>query len=248
MGVAALLSLAFFLVVRGVAERAAEGTQDDILLASATAIADSLRSEDGQVTLDLPYSALSMLGTISDDRVFYRVVSAGDTLTGYADLPLADPAPTLGNPAFSTLVYRGDEVRAAAVVRAVGPATDSQAVIVSVAQTRLGLAAISRRITTTATGVGIGFFLLATLLSLWASHLALRPIVRMTNSVARRGPQDPARCAIRPAPEELAPAGRGSEFVHGAAQRLAQPDRGFYCRGPRTGSALRWRQCARRPN
>jgi len=237
VGVAALLSLAFFLVVRGVAERAAEGTQDDILLASATAIADSLRSEDGQVTLDLPYSALSMLGTISDDRVFYRVVSAGDTLTGYADLPLADPAPTLGNPAFSTLVYRGDEVRAAAVVRAVGPATDSQAVIVSVAQTRLGLAAISRRITTTATGVGIGFFLLATLLSLWASHLALRPIVRMTNSVARRGPQD-LRAVPSDPPEELAPLvealnsfmarlsaslSRTEDFIAEAAHRVRTP-------------------------
>jgi len=68
-GVAALLSLAFFLVVQSVAERAAEGTQDDILGASATAIADSLRSEEGGITLDLPYSALSMLGTVSEDRV-----------------------------------------------------------------------------------------------------------------------------------------------------------------------------------
>ena len=72
-GVAALLSLAFFLVVRGVAENAAETTQDNILSASATAIADSLRAEEGGVTLDLPYSALSMLGTVSEDRVFYRI-------------------------------------------------------------------------------------------------------------------------------------------------------------------------------
>lgn len=60
-GVAALLSLAFFLVLRSVAERAAEGTQDGILSASATAMADSLRSVADGVTLDLPYSALSML-------------------------------------------------------------------------------------------------------------------------------------------------------------------------------------------
>jgi two-component system, OmpR family, sensor histidine kinase TctE len=237
VGVAAVLSLAFFLVVRGVAERAAEGTQDDILLASATAIADSLRSEDGQITLDLPYSALSMLGTISDDRVFYRIVSAGQTLTGYPDLPLSDPIPVLGQPEFVTLTYRGDTVRSASVVRAVGPATDSQALIVTVAQTRLGLAAISQRITTTATGVGIGFFLLATLLSLWASHLALRPIVRMANAVARRGPKDLSAVPTDP-PEELVPLvealnsfmgrlstslSRTEDFIVEAAHRVRTP-------------------------
>ena len=99
-GVAAVLSLTFFIVVRSVAERAAEGTQDEILAASATAIADSLRSENGGVTLDLPYSALSMLGSVSEDRVFYRVTADGKTLTGYDDLPL----PTGGRQTGQTIV------------------------------------------------------------------------------------------------------------------------------------------------
>ena len=151
--VAAVLSLAFFLVVRGVAERAAEGTQDDILSASATAIADSLRSEGGHVTLDLPYSALSMLGSINEDRVFYRVVSEGKTLTGYGDLPQPEVPPRLSAPSFETLDYRGDEIRAASVIRPVGTGANAAQVVVTVAQTRQGLAAISRQITATATSV-----------------------------------------------------------------------------------------------
>lgn len=203
-GVAALLSLAFFLVVRGVAEQAAEGTQDDILAASATAIADSLRNESGGVTLELPYSALSMLGTINEDRVFYRVDALGQTLTGYEDLPPPQIQPRIGKPTFSTYEFREDEVRAVSVLRAVGNSPGSTDVIVTVAQTRLGLEAISRRITATATGVALGFFLLATALSLWAANSALAPILRITESVKRRGPKD-LRPVTADTPSEVVP-------------------------------------------
>ena len=141
-GIAALLSIAFFLIVREVAERAAEGTQDDILAASATAIADSLRSAEDGVTLDLPYSALSMLDTIKEDRVFYRINVSGQTLTGYDDLPIPDVTSRIRAPVFATVAYRGEDVRTVSVVRSVGPATRSEDVTVTVAQTRLGLAAI----------------------------------------------------------------------------------------------------------
>ncbi|MEP2782884.1 MAG: sensor histidine kinase [Pseudoruegeria sp.] len=203
-GVAALLSLAFFLVVRGVAERAAEGTQDDILAASATAIAESLGEENGEIILELPYSAMSMLGTVGEDRVFYHVATSDHTLTGYTDLPPSRVAPQPGEPVFATHDYRGDEVRAVYVKRPVGVASASTDVIVTVAQTRDGLAAISRRITTTATGIGVGFFLLATALSLWAANSALAPIQRMTDSVTRRGPKD-LRPVTAETPTELVP-------------------------------------------
>lgn len=215
-GVAALLSLAFFLVVQSVAERAAEGTQDDILGASATAIADSLRSEEGGITLDLPYSALSMLGTVSEDRVFYRVDVAGETLTGYGDLPLSARRAQFGEPDFATLAYRGEDVRVATVARQVASPTGQTRALVAVAQTRQGLAVISQRITATATAVGVGFFLLATALSLWAAGSALAPIDRVTGSVTRRGPKDlrPVKTDI---PAELAPL---VEAVNGLMGRL----------------------------
>ena len=203
-GVAAVLSLTFFLVLRGVAERAAEGTQDDILAASATAIADSLRSENGSVTLELPYSALSMLGSVGQDRVFYHIVAGEAHLTGYEDLPAPATTPRPGAPVFGTHSYRGDQIRAVSVMRPVGSAKQATDVIVTVAQTRQGLEATSRRITTTATGVGVGFFLLATALSIWAAGTALAPIDRMTASVTRRGPKD-LRPVTAKTPAELAP-------------------------------------------
>lgn len=202
--IAALLSVVLFLVMRALAASAVEATQDGILAASATSIADALRSEDGAITLDMPYSALSMLGTINEDRVFYRVVVDGETLTGYEDLPPPREEPTIARNTFSTFDYRGDEVRMVTVARVVSAGGSPSTVRISVAQTRLGLAAISRRISGIATAAGLGFFTVATALSLWAASTALRPLERLTASVTRRGPGD-----LRPleteAPAELAP-------------------------------------------
>ncbi len=222
-GVAAILSVALFLVVRAVAQRAAEGTQDDILAASATAIADSLRTEGGRVTLELPYSALSMLGSLHEDRVFYRVETAGRTLTGYDDLPPPSDPLEPDRPAFDTYTYRGDEVRAVTVLRNLGTSREFS-VAVTVAQTRLGLAAISRRITATATAVGVGFFLLASALSLLTANQALAPIGRLTRAVTRRGPAD-----LRPlnevTPVELQPLARAlNGFIARLRSALAQTE------------------------
>jgi len=202
--ISALLSVALFLVVRGLAETAAEATQDGILAASATSIADALRSEDGEITLDLPYSALSMLGTTNDDRVFYKVEVNDETLTGYDDLPPPSQSPTISENTFATFYYRGDEVRMVSASRTVSAGGVPSNVLISVAQTRLGLAAISQRISAIATGIGLVFFLVASALSLLAARSALRPLKEMTAAITRRGPADLRPLAIDP-PTELEP-------------------------------------------
>jgi two-component system sensor histidine kinase TctE len=231
--IAAILSLAFFLIVRAVAERAAADTQDNILLASATSIADALYSERGVVTVELPYSALSMLGAISQDRVFYRVLVGADTLTGYEDLQ----PPSAATGEFATFQYRGEEVRSASVARAVTVAGSKQNATVIVAQTRLGLAAISSQISVVAALVGVGFFLLSALLSLFSAQSALAPLDRMRLSVTRRGPSD-LRPVEVPTPLELVPLvdalnglmarlqtslTQSEEFIAEAAHRVRTP-------------------------
>lgn len=236
VAVAAILSMALFLLIQTVARQAAEGTQDDILAASAIAIADSLRAEGGAVTLELPYSALSMLGTLNQDRVFYRISAGGKTLTGYEDLPPPSESLVPAQPAFSTYRYRGEEVRSVSVLRTVG-VSDTIPTVVTVAQTRLGLKAISRRITATATGIGVGFFLLATALSLFAANSALAPVRRLTGAVTRRGPSDLRPVSVE-TPAELVPLvqalnsfmarlraslSRTEDFIAEAAHRVRTP-------------------------
>ena len=237
LAVAALLSFLLYLAARTFAGQAAEDMQDRILAASATSIADELRSERGELALDIPYSALSMLGAISDDRVFYKVLVDGSTLTGYNDLPSPEIQPRPGQPSFSTAAYRGDDVRLSAVSRVISVGRQSVDVVVVVAQTRLGLQAISARVSTTAAAVGLGFFVIAVALSLFAAASALRPINRFTQAVGRRGPHD-LRTIDADAPSELTPLlsalnsfmdrlrasrDRSEEFIAEAAHRIRTP-------------------------
>jgi len=202
--VAAILSLVLYLVVRVVAYRAAETSQDNILGASVTAIADELRPEHGGIAIDIPYSSLSMLGALSDDSVFYRVATNGQTITGYDDLPASNDALTNDTPVFYRTNYRGNSVRVAALSRTITVDSKPLEVLVLVAQTQRGQEAIIARISITAAAVGIGFFILAGLLSWLAAHAALRPIERVTLALTRRGPHDLSPLKTPP-PSELAP-------------------------------------------
>ena len=204
-GVAALLSVLSWWMVTGLARQAAERTQDNVLAASVTTIAETLRSEQGEVRLELPYSAFSMLGAISEDRVFYRVAKSDTILTGYDDLPVpSDLTLSAGRVVFDTGEYSGEEIRMATVSRLVLAGSQLVPVSVTVAQTRSGVASISAELSKLAALLSVVFFLVAVSLSAFAARASLRPLNEIAAAVSRRGPSD-LRPLRRPAPAELAP-------------------------------------------
>ncbi|WP_347311719.1 sensor histidine kinase N-terminal domain-containing protein [Defluviimonas sp. SAOS-178_SWC] len=204
LGIAAVLAIVLYFTVRTVADQAAEATQDGVLGAATLAIAERLQGGDDDVDVDLPYEAFSILGSISADRVFYRIDAAGQTLTGYDDLPLPDAAGAAVAPVFYTRAYRDTEVRIAAVSRMVLVARKPVPVLVLVAQTRQGQEAIAQRVAQRAAALGLGSFALAAALSLLTAGSVLRPINRLADSVGRRGPRD-LRAVDHPTPAELRP-------------------------------------------
>ncbi len=235
--IAALLALLSWWMVTSFAREAAERTQDNVLIASATTIAEALWSEQDAIRLELPYSAFAMLDAIGEDRVFYRVATADETLTGYADLlpPSLPAAP--GDVAVATLTYRGDAVRLVTVQRTVLAGQRPVTVMVSVAQTRSGVGAISAGLSRTAALLSFGFFLLAVGLGAVATRSSLRPLNSFAGAVARRGPSD-LRPLRREVPDELSPLlaalnrlmdrlgqsiRRSEEFIAEAAHRIRTP-------------------------
>lgn len=236
--VAALLSLLSWGVVTTLARQAAERAQDNVLAASATTIAETLRSDQGEVLLELPYSAFSMLGAISEDRVFYRVSAGSDHLTGYADLPAPSLiAPAAGEVIFATGEYLGAPIRLASLTRLVFAGAEPQPVTVTVAQTRDGVGAIARDVSQMAAGVSLLFFVFAVGLSAVAARTSLKPLNEIAAAVARRGPSD-LRPLNRDAPSELAPLmhslnrlmdrlgqslRRSEDFIAEAAHRVRTP-------------------------
>ena len=236
-GVAALLSLLSWGMVTGLARQAAERTQDNVLAASAITIAETLRSEQGEVRLELPYSAFSMLDAIGEDRVFYRVTAAGALLTGYADLPPPDQGLAPGQVDFATGLYSDEVIRIASVLRVVLAGAQPVPVIVTVAQTRQGVDQIAAELSRLAAALSVAFFVVAVALSAIAARTSLRPLNEIAAAVSRRGPSD-LRPLRRAAPAELAPLmtalnrlmdrlgqsiRRSEDFIAEAAHRVRTP-------------------------
>ena len=71
--VAGIIAIFLFFLIQSVARQIAQSSQDNILLASAISIVDSSRFNKGEFSIDLPYSSLSMLDTVTDERVFYSI-------------------------------------------------------------------------------------------------------------------------------------------------------------------------------
>lgn len=234
--VAALLSVLSWAMVTALAREAAQRTQDNVLAASSTTIAETLRSEQDEIRLELPYAAFAMLGAISEDRVFYHVTANHETLTGYTDLPPTE-AGRQGQVMFDTSTYRGAAIRMASTSRVISAGDGPKLVVVTVAQTRDGVAAIAADLSRLAAILSVAFFAVAVALSAVVAATSLRPLNEFAAAVSRRGPSD-LRPLQRPAPAELAPLllalnrlmdrlrnsiRRSEDFIAEAAHRIRTP-------------------------
>jgi len=233
---AVVLAVVVYFVVLSVARQVAQESQDNVLAASALSILDSARFTTGTLNVDFPYSALSMLDSVSDERVFYAIRLEHEFLSGYADLPEAVGA-LAGNPAFRSDEFLGEEVRIASVRRSVSTDIGPRFLQVSVAQTLSGQKQTLARISRTSMGIGAGFFLLSVLMATVIARSTIRPLDRLTASVSRRGPKD-LRPVAAPVPSEMVPLvaslnnlmrrlqkslSRSEEFIAEAAHRVRTP-------------------------
>lgn len=234
-GIVALLALISWGMVTSFAREAAGRTQDNVLAASATSIAETLRSEGGEVRLELPYAAFSMLGAISEDRVFYRVAAGDEVLTGYPDLEGPDVTP--GEVRFATLSYRDAPVRVVSVMRVILSDGEAVPITVTLAQTRDGVQGIATGLSRQAAVLSVVIFLLAVGLSAYAVRRSLQPLNTMAQNVATRGPSDLRPLRRRGPPELLPLVGalnrlmerlggsikRSEDFIAEAAHRVRTP-------------------------
>ena len=233
---AAAMAVALYFVVQSVARQLAQESQDNILAASVSAILDSARTSAGEITIDLPYAAFSMLGGVTDERAFYAIRLEEEFLSGYQDLPRpAGPIP--GQTAFMSGTYLGVDVRIASGRRAMSLGTGASVLEVAVAQSLTGQTRALARTSRIALAVGAGFFVLAALLAMAVASSTIRPLHRLTGSLSRRGPQD-LRPVTAPVPSEMAPLvaslnsfmqrlrvslTRSEDFIAEAAHRVRTP-------------------------
>lgn len=203
IGGAAILALLLFLAVRNYAMQVAQQGQDNILDASVTSMLDTAVVRNGALELDLPYSALSMLSTPADDRVFYAISQDGEFLSGYKDLSAVHPF-SESMRSFHNAQMRGVPVRIIRASRTLIGSSETTEIQIILAQTQDALSERLNQISRNAALLGIGFFALTAALSYWATSTTIGQLGKLTTSVTRRGPQDlsPFMSAV---PREMGP-------------------------------------------
>ena len=234
--VAGIIAIFLFFLIQSVARQIAQSSQDNILLASAISIVDSSRFNKGEFSIDLPYSSLSMLDTVTDERVFYSIKLDDQFLSGYKLLPQADVFKS-NHIAYLSSHFLDQDIRIVTVKRLFSINNQPVTLEVSVAQTLNGLTktlASTRRVSLI---VGVTFFLIAAILSFMLARSAVNPLARLTKSISKRGPKD-LRPVAAPVPAEMVPLvsslntlmhrlekslTRSEDFITEAAHRVRTP-------------------------
>ncbi|MEC8295035.1 MAG: sensor histidine kinase [Pseudomonadota bacterium] len=204
LALGALASLCLFLAIRFVAFQTAEATQDNLLRAAANAIGEQISSSGEEVIVKLPHSAFAILETPSQDRIFYNVRLNGVSITGYEDFLPPEETSRLREPFAFAASYRGFDLRAVVLNTSAPVGSEQQAVSILVAQTQYAQGEVADRFAAWAILISAGIFLGFAVLGVLATSSALRPLHRVTEAVARRGPND-LRPLKHPTPVELTP-------------------------------------------
>ncbi len=186
------------------AVRTAQGVSDRVLAGSALAIAERVTvDEAGGLEVDIPYSALEMLASTAEDKVFYRVDGpVGHFLTGYDTLiPVPHGDDGLG---FADATFGAVAIRSATLLRQVSTGAESIPFTVTVAESTLARDALARAILLRS-ALRLLALIAATAGVVWlAVTLALRPLDRLGQAIAQRTPED-LRTLTAPVPAEAAP-------------------------------------------
>jgi two-component system sensor histidine kinase TctE len=185
-----VLAVNAFLSYRAALTTANEAN-DRLLLASVKAIADRVTVAHDEISVDIPYVALDLFESNIKERIFYKVTAPdGAPLTGYEDLPPPPVAVPHDQPLFFQSSYHGENLYQAALYKHIyGPSVRGP-VLIQVAETSESREALSRRILYDGL-VRQGFLIAFAALLLWFGvRHALRPLMRLRDSIAGRAAID----------------------------------------------------------
>ena len=193
----------------GYARDAADTTFDLLLDGAAIAILDSVTDTPAGMQVDIPNSALEILGLAERDRVFYRVSTVdGAMLTGDADLPAPQGRATRppGPPPerhFFDAEHDGEMVRFVRRQQAVPGLSGPVEVAVQVGQTRGARNEVQRELFFSGIAALSVLAMIGLIFVQSAIHLAMRPLVGIEADIQGRDPANLAPLRALP-PREIA--------------------------------------------
>ncbi|NMF87931.1 sensor histidine kinase [Aromatoleum petrolei] len=190
------------------ARQAVNRAYDRSLTASVRAIAEQVHSLEGEITVDVPYSAFEVFEAGVQERIFYAVFAPdGRLVTGYEDLRAPRVPAEDGALLIAEMPYRGEEVRIGAMKkRLYDPAlAGSDAVTIVFAETTESRVALARELFFDSLRrqlllVGLGALMLALALG-----TAFRPLVELRDAVQKRAEDDLTPVPTGNVPSEVQP-------------------------------------------
>jgi two-component system sensor histidine kinase TctE len=189
-----LLPLAVFVLIAGAmsydaARRTADLVQDSALVASARVIGEDVEWQNGSLYADVPPAALEIFESPSRDSVFYQVIDGhGRLLAGTPDL--AAPARHGADPVLYDTGLDGESLRAVAYDRALYDAGRTEVVTIVVAKTQRSHGAMIDTLWQPQL-VRLSLMLaLAVVLVYLGLTFELRPLMKLKDDVADRGPME----------------------------------------------------------
>ena len=187
---------------------------DRTLLASARAIGDTVKFENGKLSASLPYATLEVFEAVTRGRIVYRVSDFdGGFLSGYADLPphsgtFPKRSPYAALAAFYEARFENEPVRVAALLQPVyvgeGSADAYRMVTVQVAETLELRKALAQQALISTLDRQVIFLMLMSTLIWWLIARGMRPISALRRELLERDPESLTPITT-PAPRELAP-------------------------------------------
>lgn len=180
---------------------------DRSLQASMKAIAEGTHSLNGEIVVNIPYSALELFEDGTHEHVFYAVLAPdGRTITGYDDLappPLAPNEHLLVTEAR----YKGEKIRLGAMRKRLYDAAlgDNDAVTILMAETTESRAGLARELFYDSLQrqlmlIGAGLVVLALSLT-----TAFRPLLHLRAAIRNRSEEDLTPIPRHQVPSEVTP-------------------------------------------
>ncbi|MBN7778499.1 sensor histidine kinase N-terminal domain-containing protein [Nitratireductor aquimarinus] len=181
------------LAIRNNAATAADEAFDRVLEAAALSIADTVAYVDGEVTVDIPYSAFAILGTSRLNRIFYRVAAPdGEIVTGDPVLGLDMGSSRGSGIRFMNSEMQNEPIRLAAVSRYRSDASTGEAgwIDVFVGETREARSQLAGRLTRDALLPVIAIAVCAFGMVWVGIRLAFSPLRSIERVLAHRSPSN----------------------------------------------------------
>ncbi len=187
-----LIALLAIKLVFDYSERLADISYDRLLRSALLQMDENVGQIEGEITIDIPWSAFATLAQASDDRVFYKVESSSQGfITGYFNLDSSPALPVeYGTIQFFDRTYSGEVLRFAWLERYITEPDASGTVRTVLAHTRLSREEMAASITQRAVELITLVALVSIALIVIGSQIVLRPLHRIEQVLESRTPGD----------------------------------------------------------